>query len=229
MSFHIIVPAHNESENLASCIQTLRALYPNATITIAEDGSTDETKATAYALAQQSKIFLQSYPERLGKGAAIKLALLEGYVNAYVDADISVNPTALKPMMEILQAKGGLVIAKRLVMNRSFKRTITSTLYNILVRIMFRTGISDHQCGCKLLSPEATDIALTVEANDFFFDTELIVRCKKAHIPIIEIIVTWTEYKTKSTVNIFKDGSKMFIELLKLKNRGEVKVKSVDH
>lgn len=227
MKIHIVVPAYNESESLASCIHILTKLYPESTITIAEDGSTDGTDQIARKLIDKplfklpfikypDNLFLSSYPTRGGKGAAIKRVLLPNIVNAYIDADCSVHPHALYPMYQILLEKGGLIVAKRIPLYRKRSRTLASKLYNGLVRCLFWDGISDHQCGCKLLSAEAVTIAQQVKADGFLFDTELILRCKHAGLSVTEYPVSWVEYKNKSAVKTIRDGTKMFLGVLKL-------------
>lgn len=218
MRIHIVVPAYNEAESLAPCIHTLSKLYPESTVTIAEDGSTDGTYQIAHQLirAPTPNLFLSSYPTRAGKGAAIKRVLLPNIVNAYIDADCSIHPHALKPMYEILNKKGGLIVAKRIPLYRKRSRTLASKLYNGLVRCLFWDGISDHQCGCKLLSAEAVTIAQQVKADGFLFDTELILRCKHAGLVVTEYPVSWVEYKNKSAVNTIRDGTKMLVGLIRM-------------
>lgn len=197
-SLHIIVPAYKETpETLRRCNESLRLLYPESTITFAID--TPE--------------------KRRGKGRAIRENLKPEVINVYLDADLAVHPYNLTLMLGILKDSGGLVIARRVALNRSRSRTLLSKSYNGLARAMFHTGVADHQCGFKLLSPQATEVARTVRANGFFYDTELIVRCKKAGLSVIEYPVAWTEHKNKSTVNCAKDSAKMFLSLLKLKIR----------
>lgn len=218
MNINLIVPAHNESANLETCIRSLSTLYYDTQITISADGSNDNTEQLAHKIAKQYlNIYVTTSPDRLGKGKAIKNALLNGAANGYIDADLAVHPYNLKPMYDLLQDRGGLVIAKRLPTNRSKKRSLTSKTYNTIVRLLFRTGVTDHQAGCKLLSKEATQIARQVKADGFFFDTELIIRCKKAGLPITEYPTVWTEHKQKSTVSLGKDSLKMFASLLVLK------------
>lgn len=223
MSFHVVVPAYNEAANLETCIQTLTTLYPypQNTITVAADSKDlfPGSPLTVWLthLTIKYNVFFNISPIRRGKGGAIKEVLLPQFPNAIIDADLAVNPYNLSPMLELLKQRGGLVIAKRTATNRTLTRTFTSKLYNGLTRLLFRTGVSDHQCGCKLLSPETVAIAENVHSNGFFFDTELIIRCKKAGLPITEYPVMWTEHKQKSTVNILHDGAKMFWELIKLR------------
>jgi dolichyl-phosphate beta-glucosyltransferase len=218
MSFHIVVPAYNETANLENCIETLTTLYPENPITIAADASPDNTDSLALRIAEKhNNVFVDYCPFRRGKGWAIKNALLTNRANAYLDADFSVNPYNLTPMFELLRQRGGIIITKRIPQGRSFKRSLSSKLYNNTVRLLFRTGISDHQCGCKLLSPEATAIAQNVQANDFFYDTELIINCKRAGLTVTEYPAIWTEAHKKSNVKTLRDGARMLKQLIKLR------------
>lgn len=216
MIIHIIVPAHNEAENLAYTVKSLRLLYPQSTITIATDGNTDDTDKVAHHLTMLGNVFVKSSPTRLGKGLAIKQALLPGITNAYFDADCAVHPYALEAMYKMLLEKGGVIAAKRVPLKRSFTRGTASKIYNQLIRVLFHTGISDHQCGCKLLSPEAVEVFKQVKNDGFLFDTELILRCKRAGLAVTEYPVSWVEYKKQSTVNLWRDGTKMLLGVIKL-------------
>ena len=218
---NIIIPAHNEEQQIATCIDTLASLQPDAAITVSTDGNTDNTDAIAQEkLAKYPTLFVLNYPTRLGKGGAIKQSITHGAINIYTDADLAADPNMITPMVQLAKTTGGLIIAKRDTTNRNLKRTIASKTYNTIVRLLFRTGVADHQCGLKVLSPEVTRIVAAVESDDFFFDTELIIRCKKAGIPIIQVACTWTEHKQQSTVHLYRDSKKMFTQLLKLKFSG---------
>ena len=221
LSLNIIIPAHNEAAQIANCIETLASLQPDAAITVQTDGNTDNTAEIAkQKLTKYPHLFVSNYPSRLGKGGAIKQALLPDTVNVYTDADLAAEPNAIENMSYLALHTQSLVIAQRTNANRNFKRTIASKTYNLLVRLLFQTGISDHQCGLKVLSPEATKIAMQVQSQDFFFDTELIIRCKKAGIKVIEYPCQWTEHKQVSTVHLYQDSKKMLKQLLKLKISG---------
>lgn len=218
---NIIIPAHNEATHIINCVQSLYDLYHEGnTITVATDGNTDGTDRilTNYIIKENlSGVFVTSYPTRLGKGAAIKLALLQGYTNIFYDADMAVSPHALHAMYELACSRGGIVTAKRYAPERKKTRSLLSFTYNSMVRLLFRTGISDHQCGCKVLTPEATAIAEQVKANDFFYDTELIVKCKRAGLAVTKYSVYWIENKKRSSVSLAKDSLRMFGQLLALR------------
>lgn len=217
MNFHIIIPAHNEQNIIENTIKTLTQQYPNCPITVSTDGNTDLTTEIARkTILQHNNLYIMSTPHRLGKGEAIKQALIPNTINAFIDTDLSIKPEYLNPMMQIAKQYNALVIAKRQYKNRKPTRIITSTIYNLIVSTIFHTGILDHQAGLKVLSKKATLIAQQCTSHDYFFDTELIIKCKKAGIPIITYPVSYIETR-KSTVNTFKDSIKMLTQVILLK------------
>jgi hypothetical protein len=77
-------------------------------------------------------------------------------------------------------------------------RLALSIGYNLIVRLIFRTGIADHQCGFKAMNKKTASQLMTQTSNDrFVFDTELIVRAKKMRIPVEEIQIDWIERRRK--------------------------------
>jgi len=75
-----------------------------------------------------------------------------------------------------------------------------SLVYNAIVKALFHTEISDHQCGFKAFSRRAvmTVVPLTRE-NGWGWDTEIIVYLKTLGWKISEVPVSWKEMKVQRT------------------------------
>jgi hypothetical protein len=58
-----------------------------------------------------------------------------------------------------------------------------------------------------------------IEANGFFFDTEMILRCKKSGFPIVEVGVEWSENRMRNTskVRLFHDAKQIGLDLFRYK------------
>ena len=69
----MVVSALNEQERLADTLAALRVAFPKASLTVADDASTDSTPAIARAAGAG----LVSAPRRVGKGGATTLAVRE--------------------------------------------------------------------------------------------------------------------------------------------------------
>jgi len=230
MAVSFIIPAHNEAEGLERCIIELQRLTPTICdkfeIIIAEDGSVDGTDVVASEITKNNcscVIHLHSR-NRLGKGKALKRAFerAKGEVLVYMDADLATDLSVLPSIIAVTRMRKGITTASRHVsgakMERSILRTITSLCYNWLVRMLFRDGVHDHQCGCKAFHRDLIqDLLDEVKSDGWFWDTEMIVRAKIKGYPVIEIPCVWAERrKGKSKVKVFHDALYMAMSAINL-------------
>ena len=78
-------------------------------------------------------------------------------------------------------------------------------------------GVHDHQCGFKAMDTQTARILAYASASDgYFFDTEIIVRCKRFGLPVTEVAVEWSEKARKgnSKVNPLRDAKKIGSDML---------------
>lgn len=224
----IILPAYNEASRIEKCIrevtQAINAFSASYELIVAEDGSTDNTdKVVSNLLKSNSRLRLMHSPIRLGKGKAIKKALAsaKGDIIVFMDVDLSTSLKYLPEIVTLAQKHRGMAIGSRHVKNskvqRSFSRTLFSLTYNLCVRLLFRDGVHDHQCGFKAMSREVATVVLDkTESDNFFFDTEMILWCKKLGFPVTEVGVEWAETgkKSESAIRLFPDAVRLGLDLL---------------
>ncbi len=227
----ILLPAHNEAWRIEACIQAVedevKSFCDSYEIVISEDGSVDGTDAVVSKIAETNPnvVFLHS-SVRLGKGKAIKNALSasKGDVVVFMDVDLSTSLKCLPTAVSKAKKNAGLVIGSRYTEGSKVKRPISRTLsslgYNLFVRALFFDGVADHQCGFKALSRNLVDAVVDkIESDGWFFDTELILRCRKMGFALSEMGVEWTETRKKqeSNINLFRDAPKMGRDLLRFR------------
>ena len=223
----IILPAYNEALHIEKCVQEVERAVNSLSvfyeIIVAEDGSTDETHRMVASLAESNpKVSFLHSPIRLGKGKAIKNALstAKGDVIVFMDVDLSTRLKSLPKKMELVRKHGGMAIGSRHVkgskVQRHTSRTLFSLAYNMFVRMLFMDGIRDHQCGFKAMSREAAGVLRHVKSNGFFFDTEMILQCKKLGFPVMEVEVEGSENRrrSESKVKLFHDAKKIGMDML---------------
>ena len=202
--FSLILPVYNEehnlSRNLARIVRELSGMHEDYEIIIAEDGSTDRTLHIARERSGRNpRIRVSHSDKRLGKGLAIRRAvsIASGDRMGFMDIDLSTDIRHLGKMLECLEGHS-IVIGSRMMhgsrSRRRLSRHLFSLSYNSLIRLLFRSGIRDHQCGFKGFRREAI-LALAGQArnNRWFFDTELLVIARRAGFSIKEIPVEWDE------------------------------------
>jgi len=97
--FSILVPAHNEQEQIEETVERLLDLnYPNYEIIVADDGSTDATTDILHRLVKQHDKIRATYMRiNGGKGAALNAAcaISNGRYILCIDADAQLESDAL--------------------------------------------------------------------------------------------------------------------------------------
>jgi len=224
----VVLPAHNEAERISEAMkqtkQSLGKISASFEILIAEDGSTDGTAEIARRIEAEEPCVRHIHSaERLGKGKALGRALKQakGGIIAFIDVDLSTDMQHVKELVEAIRSEGydfaaGSRLLKGSEVTRSFKRTVMSTVYNLLVRTVLKSKIRDHQCGFKSFRRQSLlNILEKVEDEQWFWDTELLVRAQRAGYRVKEFPIKWDE-KGDTKVETFKDGLRMFSKIIKL-------------
>ena len=212
----IVVPVLNEEKILRRSITTLdeymaKHLPYRYQITIADNGSQDKTPEIAKNLAEKHQsVRVVSLAER-GRGRALKQVWQNSPADilAYMDVDLSTSLDDFLPMIQPLVAgEAGVAIGSRLMKDsrtsRGVKREFISRCYNNIIKWTSGTKFSDAQCGFKAIRRDvAAKFLPKIKDNEWFFDTELLIKTERAGVPIHEQPVTWIE-DTDSRVKIVK-------------------------
>jgi hypothetical protein len=111
----IVIPAHNEMENLPHVFEGLREHAGDLDVVVIDDASTDETPAVAARLGAE----VVRLPCNLGYGGAVqtgfKYALKKGYDFAVMmDADGQHDPADISPLLSpVIAGQADLAIGSR--------------------------------------------------------------------------------------------------------------------
>jgi len=201
-----VVPVRNEERDLAPSVRRLvgylRESFPfSATVTVADNGSTDATWAIATRLARELPEVRAVHMEQAGRGRALRAiwSQSEAEVLAYMDVDLSTDLNALLPLVApLLSGHSDVAIGTRLARGsrviRGPKRELISRGYNLLLRTLMGARFSDAQCGFKAIRRDQAQVLLPLtQDTGWFFDTELLVLAERAGLRIHEIPVDWTD------------------------------------
>ncbi len=207
----VTLPVYEDSQFLEKATEVLEeATSPMAndfTLLIAEDGSNSSEIVDQLKKKYQNIIYFQS-DRRLGRGKALREAWkkVQGDVYVYLDVDLATDLTELDAYKNLVegQREFDLVTGSRYMPSstttRPRLRRAASIAYNSFVRILFQTGVHDHQCGFKSFSRKLVEIlSREARSDSWFWDTEVIVLARKAGFKIKEIPVHWTERKGSKT------------------------------
>ena len=224
----IIIPAYRSSSalrnNLPYLMSYIKEKNLDAEVLIVDDGSADDG-ATEQVAKSNSCTYL-SYTINLGKGGAVRYGMRKatGDVCIFTDADIPFETDAIDKILYYLNFKEyDLVLGDRGLKESHYfdkisnQRRFGSGFFTFIVGRFITTGISDTQCGLKGFRKQiAKDLFSVSRINGFSFDVEIVYISLKRNYDIKKIPVNLRSQEGNS-VNVFKHGFKMVIDLLVIK------------
>ena len=159
-SVSVIIPCHNERDNVAACARSVGSLGSATEIIFVDDGSTDGTTEAVKAVAAQSPpvpVKLVSYSPRRGKGRAVMAGIeaATGEIIVIVDADLSTHPDELAPLYEAFATgRAEFVNGTRFMYpmeGRAMRwaNYMGNRAFTILVSTVMERRVSDTLCGTK--------------------------------------------------------------------------------
>ncbi len=206
MKVNITLPVLNEEAQLESSVHCLLGFLAghcqlDSEIVVADNGSTDRTWEIAGLLCLENPAVHRVRLDQRGRGRAIKRVWCESDcgVLTYMDVDLSADLSAFPVLIEAIRSGGyNLAVGSRLLQpqltTRSFKREFISRSYNYLIKLLFRPGFSDAQCGFKAIGREAARALLPLVRDDgWFMDTELLLTAERLGYRIFDCPVRWVD------------------------------------
>ena len=214
----IVLPAFNEEKGLDRLLPELRKLYPTYEILVIDDGSTDASKS----ICIQNSVKVISHPYPMGNGAAIKSGArhASGDILVFMDADGQHNPEDIKLLVEKLcNEKYDMVVGARVLSTHSspMKRA-GNWFYNRLASIMTGHTILDLTSGFRAVKADIIRKFLYLLPNGFSYPTTSTMAFFRSAHPVgyITIHAGIRQQGTHSKINIFKDGIRFFVIILKI-------------
>jgi len=215
-----IIPVYNDREALLRAIPCSLSVLEKITDTfeliIAEDASSDgSTELATEWTKKDPRVKLMHRDKRLGRGSALTAVSKEarGDIICYYDVDLATDMQYLSPLITSIEQGCDMATGSRLLPEskiiRSGNREVKSRGYNLLVRLLLRSRLKDHQCGFKAFNREKLHAILPdVRDRYWFWDTEILVRGQRAGYRICEIPVIWQEGPgtTVSSHDVWKMG-----------------------
>ncbi len=224
----IIIPAYNEERRLPLTLPQVVAFaeaqpYPVEVIVV-DNASSDRTSDVVRASMAQHSCVSLLYQGIRGKGAAVRLGMLEGR-GEYLficDADLAMPIAQVVRFLPPAQADYGVAIASREVAGAARYdepryRHLMGRVFNLVVRLLAVPGIQDTQCGFKCFSRAcARDVFAVQTIDGWAFDVEVLVVARRRGYSIVEVPIDWY-YGRGSRVSPVRDSLAMVREVLHIR------------
>jgi dolichol-phosphate mannosyltransferase len=202
----VVVPTHNEAENIEGLLGKLREHVGDVDILVIDDASSDATRSIVRAaMEDDDHLRIVEREHKLGLGDAylhaFGIALDEGFdAVVEIDADHSHDPAVLPTMLDVAGRGIALVIGSRYVPGGTVtgwprRRTWLSRWGNRYVAIMLGLAINDATAGYRVYRTDALrTIGLDgVQASGYVFQVELTYRVVRSGLGVVEIPISFTD------------------------------------
>jgi glycosyltransferase involved in cell wall biosynthesis len=190
-SLSLVLPAHNEAENIAAvidqAIETLPRFADRFEIIVVDDGSRDSTRCIVEHLAaSDARVRVVVHPENRGYGAALRSGFKAstGDWVMIMDSDRQFDLGDLV-YLSPLASQYDLVAGYRLHRNDPIHRTIFGKVFKLAMRLTFNVRLRDIDCAFKLMRGDVLR-SIPLESDGAMISTELIARWAK-------VGASWTE------------------------------------
>lgn len=206
MAVLIVVPTHDEADNIVGLLERVRAAAPEADVLVVDDCSTDDTRALVESAAERlGQIRLEARDHKGGLGDAyvhgFRIGLAAGYeALVEIDADHSHDPAELPLMLEIARRGVDVVIGSRYVPGGSVvgwprRRVWLSRWGNRYAAIALGLAINDATSGYRVYRADTLRrIELDrIRAEGYAFQIEMTYRAVTAGMRVVEVPITFTD------------------------------------
>ena len=228
MKISIIIPAYNEEKRIENTLKEYYKFFKNKIdfeILVVINGTNDRTEAIVKRYVEKYKEIRYLNFSQKGKGFAIN----EGFKDAlkresdligFVDADMSTKPDAYYDLVKNIKENDGIIASRTIKgaqMEKSWKRTIISFTFNLIVKMLFFLSYYDTQCGAKLFKRKTIkEVISELTQTGWIFDVDLLYQLKKKKFKIKEHPTVWCDVQGGS-IKLFATSFEMLCDLLRMR------------
>jgi dolichyl-phosphate beta-glucosyltransferase len=231
MDLSVVIPAYDEEKNIVKAISTISDYFSRRMesweIIVVNDGSTDKTLeiVTNWIANNKSKDVKLLTIKHSGKGGAVTKGVLSstGQTTLVTDTDLSTPVADWEKLEKALLNGADIAVGSRQVSGANVQkyqplfRQGLGLIFGWMVRITFKVGVVDTQCGFKAFDGDiGRNIFKDIVSKGYCFDLEFLVKAKACGHKIKEVPVRWKN-DPDSRVNIWKDWPQVLNELISIK------------
>ncbi|PIP18920.1 MAG: glycosyl transferase [Candidatus Omnitrophica bacterium CG23_combo_of_CG06-09_8_20_14_all_41_10] len=206
MRICVIIPAYNESANIAKLIQDIKKYQLE--ILVIDDGSSDNT----FQIASNSGVQVMLNLDNQGKGASLikgfKYALDNNF-DAVITMDADGQHLAQDLPLFIEPAKNPdihIILGNRMLNSKGMPglRVITNKFMSRLISIISKQVIPDTQCGFRLIKKEVLQ-GIKLRTSKYETESEILIEASRLGFKITSLPIKSVYRREESKISPFID------------------------
>jgi glycosyltransferase involved in cell wall biosynthesis len=220
MLLSVVIPVFNEEPTIGDVIGRLKATVQKIgfkhEIIVVDDRSQDRS----LEIMKRQGVKVYSLKKHMGKGYALRVgfAKAKGEIIATIDSDGSHRPEELPLLLAlILQDQADFVIGSRFLHEKPASarklNAIGVRLFNVLIRILTRTKVSDSQSGYRAMKCEILR-NIGLKSGEYEIESEMLVKTARRGFRVKEVPISF-EQRTygRSRLDPVVDGFKILLSI----------------
>ena len=211
----IIIPAFNEAASIGDVIKSIKTKYPNFEIIVVNDASSDNTAE----VAEEAGAKVLSHPYNIGNGASIKtgMRVASGDFFVTMDGDGQHRPEDIGKLLVEMQTYDMVVGQRTFSGQASFGRYVGNLFYNKFASYVTKFKVGDLTSGFRAVNSSMAKKFLYLFPNTYSYPTTLTLSVLRSGRSVKYVPISSNKrQKGKSGINIFKDGAKFFMIIIKI-------------
>ncbi len=211
----MILPAKNEAHSLRQLLPRLKAAQPGAEIIIADDGSTDDTRA----VCGEHGVTCLTSPYSMGNGAAIKRGAraANGEILVCMDADGQHDPADIDRLLAPLREGYDMVVGSRSWSDQAgVHRGLANGLYNRLATWITGFKVADLTSGFRAVRANRFREFLHLLPNGFSYPTTVTMAFFRSAYAVRYVPIRAASRVGKSHIRPLRDGIRFLLIIFKI-------------
>lgn len=221
--FSVILPIYKQEEQVPYIIQSYAEALGKSgeswELILVVNGEKDNSFSVAGRVIGDNKKIKAFNLKEGGWGRAVRygLSVASGEYMCYTNS-ARTNISDLMLMLKYAKVNDEAVIKATRIIRESFLRKLGSVLYNFENRFLFKTPVWDVN-GTPKIIPARVLAKFEIISDGDLIDAEIMAKCFKNNIPIIEIPVVSTQRISGKTTTNIRSALKMYRGLLRLRKK----------
>lgn len=210
----VLIPAYNEGPAVGELIRALREAAPWHEILLVDDGSSDETAASAEAAGGR----VLRHPYNKGNGAAVKTGIraATGEYVLVIDGDGQHKPEDARRLVERLGEYDLVVGARASHTQATGTRRLGNGLLNAFATYMTGREIPDLTSGFRAARTTILREFIHLIPNGFSTPTTTTLAFIKAGYSVVFLPVEARQRTGLSKIRLARDGTRFLLIILKI-------------